>query len=503
MKNILSLNFEEAKNFFLKHESYINVDLPPYIKFNSLLSSISIQLGKKSYRDIKRKNPDKLENINYSLLHNKNGKFDWRPFELIHPVLYVSLVNQITKYNNWKEIKKRFGAIRGKSVIECMSLPIISESKKSDKAEQILTWWERIEQKSLKLSLEFSYIYHTDITNCYGAIYTHSIPWAIHTKEIAKKNQKRTLIGNFIDEHIRAMSYGQTNGIPQGSVLMDFLAEVVLNYADLLLSRKIKAINKKDFRILRYRDDYRIFTNNPTIAEEIIKNLTEVLMDLGLKLHAQKTVNFDNVIQGSVKTDKIDWMMSKRTAPTIQKQLLILHKFSTEHTNSGTLVKELQNIFNKINKQTSSDTKLEYFLKKENLSVLISIVVDIAYHNPRTYPISIAILSKLFNLLDNIETIQDIVKKVINKFDNIPNTGHMQIWLQRATIKLTDIEQNYNEKICKVVSGENISLWNNEWLHQSMIDIITANPIIEDEVIENIDSTINYDEVLLFGLQTS
>ncbi len=36
-----------------------------------------------------------------------------------------------------------------------------------------------------------------------------------------------------------------------------------------------------------------------------------------------------------------------------------------------------------------------------------------------------------------------------------------------------------------------------------MIDIITVNPIIEEEVIENIDSTINYDEVLLFGLQTS
>ncbi len=49
MKTILSLNFEEAKNFFLKHESYINVDLPPYIKFNSLLSSISIGLLLKAH----------------------------------------------------------------------------------------------------------------------------------------------------------------------------------------------------------------------------------------------------------------------------------------------------------------------------------------------------------------------------------------------------------------------------------------------------------------------
>jgi len=27
-KNILSLNNEEARNFFLKHESYANMDLP-------------------------------------------------------------------------------------------------------------------------------------------------------------------------------------------------------------------------------------------------------------------------------------------------------------------------------------------------------------------------------------------------------------------------------------------------------------------------------------------
>ena len=505
MKNILSLNYKEAKNFFLKHESYINIDLPPYIRFDSLLKAISLELNDyKNYKEIKRKNPDKLENINYSLLHNKNGKFDWRPFELIHPVLYVSLVNQITKSDNWKKIKIRFEKIRNRTDVECMSLPIVSESKKSDKAEQILTWWEQIEQKSLELSLEFSYIYHTDITDCYSSIYTHSIPWAIHSKEFAKKHKNdKKLVGNVIDNHIQAMSYGQTNGIPQGSVLMDFLAEVVLNYADLLLSIKIKDINKKDFRILRYRDDYRIFTNNPTIAEEIIKNLTEVLMDLGLKLHAQKTVNFNNVIQGSIKSDKIDWLMCKKTASTIQKQLLILHKFSIEHPNAGTIVKELQKILNKINKQTNNIKKLEYFLKKENLFVLISIIVDIAYHNPRTYPISIALLSKLFQLLDDIEIVKDIVKKVINKFDNIPNTGHMQIWLQRAIIKLPEIEHKFDEKICKIVNGENISLWNNEWLYQSMIDIITVNPIIKEKIIENIDSTISYEEVLLFGLQTS
>jgi hypothetical protein len=34
------------------------------------------------------------------------------------------------------------------------------------------------------------------------------------------------------------MRHGQTNGIPQGSVLMDFIAEMVLGYADTLITKK-------------------------------------------------------------------------------------------------------------------------------------------------------------------------------------------------------------------------------------------------------------------------
>ena len=79
----------------------------------------------------------------------------------------------------------------------------------------------------------------TDITDCYGSIYTHSIPWALHTKEKAKKEKAtKKLIGNIIDFLLQKMSYDQTNGIPQGSVLMDFIGEIVLGYADLELTKK-------------------------------------------------------------------------------------------------------------------------------------------------------------------------------------------------------------------------------------------------------------------------
>lgn len=498
MKNILSLNYEEAKSFLLKHESYINIDLPPYFKFDSLLHEISNNiLNKKNFINIKKCNLDNLENVNYKLFHNKNGKYDWRQFELIHPFLYVSLVHEITKYNNWKLIKKRFGEIKAKSIVECMSLPIVSETAKSDKAEQILNWWEQIEQKSLILSLDYNYVYHTDITDCYGSIYTHSIPWALHNREFAKNNKKdKKLIGNMIDFHVQNMSNGQTNGIPQGSVLMDFIAEIVLSYADLCLSMKIKHINEKDFYILRYRDDYRIFVNSPQIADEIIKALSEVLITLGLKLHAGKTTFSNNVIQSSVKQDKLDWLIINKNLKTIQKQLLVVHQFALKHPNSGTIVKELQSISKKIRKRK------EKIKKTENIEVLVSIVVDIALLNPRTYSIAMTILSILFGLIEN-DLFESIVTKIINKFNSIPNTGHMQIWLQRAIVKLSITQKDFHEPLCKLVNNESISLWNNEWLHAKNIKILeNRNNIIEQGIFDTLDAEIQDDEVLLFGEQS-
>lgn len=498
MKSILSLNYDDAKAFFLKHESYINVDLPPYVKFDELLNIISHKImDRKNFINIKKSNPSNLENVNYKLFHNKNGKYDWRQFELIHPFLYVSLVHEVTKYNNWKLIKKRFGEIRAKSIVECVSLPIVSETDKSDKAEQILNWWEQIEQKSLVLSLDYNYVYHTDITDCYGSIYTHSIPWALHSKEVSKAKRKdKKLIGNMIDFHMQNMSNGQTNGIPQGSVLMDFIAEIVLSYADLCLSMKLKHINKKDFYILRYRDDYRIFVNSTQIANEIIKTLSEVLIDLGLKLHAGKTTFSNNVIQSSIKQDKMEWLVVNKNAKTIQKQLLIIHQFALKHPNSGTIIKELQSISKKIRKRK------EKIKNTENIEVLISILVDIALLNPRTYSISMTILSILFGLIDN-SLLESIVNKIIDKFNTIPNTGHMQIWLQRAIIGLSLTQKSFDESLCKLISDESISLWNNDWLNAEHVKILEdRNNIIEQSILDTIDAEIQDNEVLLFGEQS-
>ncbi len=435
MKSILDLEHTDARQFFLKGESYEKIELPPYFVFDNLLQAVSDYVGNQDLQTLYKNNqsnnrrylPSEFEDVNYKLLNNKDGKFAWRPLQLIHPALYVSLVNRITDQNNWRIIVDRFKVFQENPNIKCYSIPLISEDDQSDKATLVSQWWQKIEQQSLELALKYDYVLHTDISDCYSSIYTHSIPWAIHTKSLAKQQRRDSrLIGNVIDRHLQDMSYGQTNGIPQGSVLMDFIAELILGYIDSELSNKIQEKKLKDYEIIRYRDDYRIFSNSPRTIEHITKLLTEILIEHGMRLNTEKTIISNNVITDSIKPDKLYWIYLKKRTKSIQEHLLLIHKLSEEFPNSGSLSKALSNFFYKI--KDIDKTKL-------NITVLISILVDIMYKNPRIYPIASAILSKLLSLIKDINDRNEILNNICKKFEKIPNTGHLQIWLQRITLK--------------------------------------------------------------------
>ncbi len=499
MKKITELENEEALKYFLKNESYFNFDLPSYFNFTELLNQTFNELKDKPLSDLynsytdengkeKATHPRNSENVNYKFLSNKDGKFAWRPFHLIHPALYISLVRKITEKDNWALILNRFKEFEANQKIRCYSLPLVSQTKQSDEATSVTNWWLKIEQQSIELGLHYNYVLHTDITDCYGSIYTHSIPWALHTIIEAKKNRKRNAsIGNIIDSHLQDMAYGQTNGIPQGSVIMDFLAEIVLGYVDLLISDRIKEKGITDYEILRYRDDYRLFSNSPNNIEEIAKILSDTLAEIGLKLNSQKTANFNNIISSSIKPDKLFWNQSRQGAKDFQKHLLIIYNLSLEYPNSGSLSTSLSKFFNRIKKVE----------KIRNPLPIISILVEIMVKNPRTYPIGTAILSKLLASLETLKIKEEIIDLVLSKFENIPNTGHIQIWLQRLTLKANRLKQ-YDENLCKKVNDKTVELWNSDWLNEKLKKIITKTSIIDEDVIEKMEVIISPEEVELF-----
>lgn len=501
MKTLLELNNNEARNFFLKKESYSDIDLPKYYNFQPLLEALS---NDSNVNNIPLDKAKCLNDVNYKLLTNKDGKYAWRPLQLLNPVIYVNLVNLITKEYNWNIIIKRFKKFQENENIKCYSIPITT-NETNTKASNIINWWQQIEQKSLELSLDFDCFMNTDISDCYSSIYTHTIPWALHGEKRIKNDflnpstPKKQFLGNKIDTRIQAMQFSQTNGIPQGSTLMDFIAEIILGYADAKLSYKIKNYNKKEsknkieeYHILRYRDDYRIFATNQQTLIKIAKLLTETLFELNFKINSQKTYLSDNIVRDVVKPDKLYWNEAKQGEKSLQKHLFLIHTLSEKHPNSGSLTTALT----KFLEERVYPIKL---FKEENSKVLVSILVDIAFKNPRTYPVITAILSKILSLEIDKLTVDKIFNSIENKFDKIPNVGHLQVWLQRLTIK-TDRDKIYTEKLCQKISKQDLKIWNLDWLSsQKTKKILEENTIIDEQKIEDMKEVIEPAEIKIFG----
>lgn len=488
-RSVVQMSYREARAFLLKEESYCAIEMPVYFKFTKMLNAVDRILKGKNLNTYRRHSPRKYDDINHTLLTNKDGKYAWRPLELIHPALCVSLVDKMTERDAWKVIRDRLKEFASTPNIECLSLPVKSLTPQKDTAEQVYQWWQGIEQKSLELLLDYDYILRTDITDCYAAIYTHSVAWAIQTKQVAKQRQQdKSLIGNVIDQHIQDMHNGQTNGIPQGSTVMDLIAELVLGYADAELAEKIAQNGIDNYRILRYRDDYRIFVNDRAEGDLILKCLTEVMIDLGLKLNPEKTDVSSDIVNSSIKDDKIAWMLGKQSDRDLQKHLLLIHNHSKQFPNSGSLAVALKNYSQRLRRVKQCPSPLP----------LVSIIADIAYQNPRTYRISAAILSQLLSFLPDDSAKQAVVNRLVRRFNQLPNTGHMELWLQRISLEFSYRAQ-FDERLCQLVDQRGGQFWNNQWISGAMLRLaIDANDIVDWKILDGVSPVIPPDESELF-----
>ena len=475
----------------MEPNNYGSTELPPYFDFTGVLNYASQIVNTLLRNRTLLAAAKKFEGVNYTLINNKDGKYAWRPLQLIHPLLYATLVHEITTPDNWKTLCDRFSVFSAAPQIECASYPVVAEKKRVQRAEQILNWWSHFEQRSLELGLRYNRMIVSDITDCYGSIYTHSIPWAIHGKPEAKKDQSEKLLGNVIDHRIQYMRYGQTNGIPQGSVLMDFIAEIVLGYVDSLVSKQLAKESISDYFILRYRDDYRIFVNETRIGETILKVLTTTLYELGMKLNSSKTKVSEDIVSDAVKADKLAWLSLTNDFRNLsfEKKLLLVYNHASRFPNCGSIIKPLAELHQGISAG-------DFTGNTEQILASISVVAELAYRHPKVYQVCMAIIAELLKKCDS-RKIVDIANDILRKFNHLPNTGYLQVWLQRI-MHPCGIHLAYSEQLCKKVIDPEQVLWENGWLDAAPtiktdfegIDIIDRDklsqlkPVISNEEID-------------------
>ncbi|MCB7034224.1 RNA-directed DNA polymerase [Streptococcus salivarius] len=502
-KCVLDMTSMEARAFFLKSSSYFSGNLPTYFDFTSILNEVSKIMDGKKLNDVWYRKPGNYRNVNRKIIMNKDGKYAWRQLQIIHPFIYVDLVNLITEEKNWNLVRKRFSEFdntSNASKIRCISIPKQSKSKLSDIGNTILGWWKNSEQALIKYSLDFDYCLQTDVTDCYPSIYTHSISWALHGINVAKSNRSLDLLGNKIDKSIQSMQNMQTNGIPQGSVLMDFIAEMILGYSDKLLSEELSKEGINNYQIVRYRDDYKIFSDSKEDVEKILKTLSIILYDLNLKLNSAKTYLYDDIILDGIKPDKLYWTtkyesfvdyfptkkdlldISNKDIPreeddifddllnkkekkrpsfkiSIQKHLLEIKIMAEKYPNCGQLKKSLTDLYLYRIKQMSK--------MPDDVEQIVSILVSIMIKNPTTIQHCVVILGRILEFYKNEpKQVSVFISKILKKYSKLPNTDLVEIWLQRFTVLLNADEQfSYQSNLCQFVNGNSdVSFWNSEWL---------------------------------------
>nr|WP_122048189.1 RNA-directed DNA polymerase [Lactobacillus sp. ESL0225]RMC48167.1 RNA-directed DNA polymerase [Lactobacillus sp. ESL0225] len=526
-QSVLDMNCDEARKFFMKEESYCSLQLPEYFSFKQVLAQaekklrqkkpVSYDANKISDVQTNKNSEENSQEINHTIIINKDGKYDWRPIKIVHPIAYVDLVNIITTKSHWNQILRRFDYFRKDKAIRCISLPRQALGiHNNNTKENILNWWEEFEQYSIEVALKYSYCVQTDITNCYGSIYTHTIAWALEGKDKAKDNHSNKLLGNIIDTKIRNMQNRQTNGIPQGGALFDFIAEIVLGYSDQVLSTKINSnsITKgKKYQVIRYKDDYRIFANSKEVADVITKMLADTLLDLNMHLNLRKTKSGDDLIGMAIKPDKLYWnhrninifsidksaneknkqKYSINYHMNLQKHLLEIYILSKKFPNSGSIKKAFSEYLDRID---SLD------VLPSDYKQLISIIANIIIVNPNAIPQGVAIISHIFALMkksdsnDVPENFRNFIDEILTKLHTIPNTDYLEVWLQRISVAVDKEYTKYNSPLCQKVRDNKNVIWDSTWLKEDFIE----DSVIDVEKLDKIQLSIPKDNVNPFSV---
>ena len=142
----------------------------------------------------------------------------------------------------------------------------------------------QLEEDEIRWMAGVQYVVHADVASCFPSIYTHSIPWALHGKDVAKKSTGITaLAGNLLDKCTQITRDKQTNGLLIGPHSSNIIAEIILTKID----SELQAKGYK--KIARHIDDYTFYADTFDQAEKFVKDLGMCLRGFEMSLNDKKT----------------------------------------------------------------------------------------------------------------------------------------------------------------------------------------------------------------------
>ena len=509
-------------DFFMKSEQYHGFELPEYFTFDEILEYVRETIGDAPYEKCAKDDisPNELSDVNLDILLNKDGRYAVRPIMLANPFLYYFLVREVCNEENWAIVKELFDRFKVPHITSC-AIPIIPREKEAfHKATTINNWWNSMEQRSIELSLEYRYMFVTDITNCYGSVNPQTFDWAFSLKDASFETEGESKIAKNIQWYLRAFQQGRNIGIPQGSAIFDFVGEIILGYSDLLLHEALQAKAQEyeeqgkafpTYEIIRYRDDYRIFCNNREALEDISYILQQVLERLNFRMNSQKTKISDSIVTDAVKSDKLAYIyntpiFNKKGVDfdSFEKHLLYILMFAREYPDSGSVKTMLSDIDKRIEdwlnpkeEQEGKEPKMPNYIPGGSVRAMSAICTQIALENVGCSHYALRVISRMIDSLKDMKEKQSIIDLVYHKLCNQPNSDYNQLWLQNMTYT-QDKKQGtspYSLRLCKLVMGNlDEQLWNNEWLKPKMVDNLPYDSIVNKDTLKKVTPVITFRE---------
>lgn len=196
----------------------------------------------------------------------------------------LTIPNPVNQYQIARAVAEGWAALKSACLKSPFSLTTPRYLKHDARAISARHPFDAIPVARARSRTASRYLLATDLSQFYPSIYTHSIPWALHTKSMAKaKPNDYSLLGNVLDLALRNGQDKQTIGIPIGPDTSLVIAEAILSSVDVQLKG---VITKRGFR---YIDDIACGFRSIAEAEETLGLLQHLVGDLQLQLNPKKT----------------------------------------------------------------------------------------------------------------------------------------------------------------------------------------------------------------------
>jgi hypothetical protein len=181
--------------------------------------------------------------------------------------------------HHWTEIEKHMAR-------SPLSLTTLQTNTDPPRALSKAGGFDAFDTERVLRSSASRFLLKADLSRFYHTLYTHSIPWALHTKAVAKANKRgKNLFGNLIDEAVRNTQDQQTIGIPVGPDTSDLISEILGVALDLKLMETNPTLTG-----LRFVDDYYLYFATRSEAEAALADLHSAASHFAVEINPLKTM---------------------------------------------------------------------------------------------------------------------------------------------------------------------------------------------------------------------